>query len=66
MNSLPEIALIMEKMIERNKGELHDIEHFTHVWTYARTIGILECLDELLRPYIIRKWPEPFARATRK
>ena len=47
MNSLPEIALIMEKMIERDKGELHDIEHFTHVWTYARTIGILECLDEL-------------------
>ena len=47
MNSLPEIALIMEKMIERNKGELHDIEHFTHVWTYARTIGILEWLDEL-------------------
>ena len=39
------ISQIMEKMIAFSKGNLHDINHFIRVWTYARTIGELECLD---------------------
>lgn len=40
------IAEIMEKMIAFSEGNLHDIDHLTHVWTYARTIGELEGLPE--------------------
>ena len=40
------IAQIMEKMIDFSEGNLHDIDHLTHVWTYARTIGELEGLPE--------------------
>ena len=39
------IAEIMAKMIEYSNGNLHDIGHLTHVWTYAKTIGELEGLD---------------------
>lgn len=39
------IAQIMEKMIAFSKGDLHDIDHFIRVWTYAKTIGELERLD---------------------
>ena len=39
------ISQIMEKMISCSNGNIHDIEHLTHVWTYARTIGELEGLD---------------------
>ena len=39
------ISQIMEKMISSSNGNIHDIEHLTHVWTYARTIGELEGLD---------------------
>ena len=39
------IAEIMKRMIEYSKGNLHDIDHFIRVWTYAKTIGELEGLD---------------------
>ncbi len=35
----------MEKMIRLSTGNLHDIEHFIKVWSYAKTIGELEGLD---------------------
>ncbi len=39
------VAQILEKMIDFSDGNIHDIEHFIKVWTYARTIGELENLD---------------------
>lgn len=39
------IASIMAKMVEYSNGNIHDIDHLTHVWTYAKTIGELEGLD---------------------
>ena len=39
------ISQIMAKMIAFSEGNLHDIDHFIRVWTYARTIGELEGLD---------------------
>ena len=39
------ISQIMEKMIAFSNGNLHDINHFMCVWTYAKTIGELEGLD---------------------
>ena len=39
------ISQIMEKMIAFSDGNIHDIDHFIRVWTYARTIGELENLD---------------------
>ena len=39
------VAQILEKMIAFSNGNIHDIEHFIKVWTYARTIGELENLD---------------------
>ena len=38
-------AQIMEKMIVSSDGNIHDIDHFIRVWTYAKTIGELEGLD---------------------
>ena len=35
----------MEKMIAFFDGNIHDVDHFIRVWTYARTIGELENLD---------------------
>ena len=40
------ISEIMEKMIAFSKGNIHDINHFMCVWTYAKTIGELENLDQ--------------------
>ena len=40
------ISQIMEKMIAFSDGNIHDIDHFIRVWTYARTIGKLENLDK--------------------
>ena len=40
-----DISQILEKMIEFSKGNLHDIDHFIRVWTYAKMIGELENLD---------------------
>ena len=37
---------VMEKMIAFSDGNIHDIDHFIRVWTYARTIGELEGLDK--------------------
>ena len=39
------VSEIMEKMIAFSDGNIHDIDHFIRVWTYARTIGELEGLD---------------------
>lgn len=39
------ISELIEKMIVFSKGNIHDIDHFIRVWTYARTIGKLEGLD---------------------
>lgn len=36
----------MKKMIEMSSGSRHDVNHFIKVWTYAKTIGELEELDE--------------------
>lgn len=43
------VAQILQKMIAYSEGNLHDIDHFIRVWTYARTIGTLEeiCDDTL-------------------
>ncbi len=40
------IAAIIEKMIIRSDGNIHDIDHLIRVWTYAKTIGELEGLDD--------------------
>ena len=40
------IAQIMKKMIERANGNTHDIHQFIMVWSYAKTIGELEKLDD--------------------
>ena len=39
------ISQIMEKMIAFSDGNLHDIDHFIRVWTYAKLIGEQEGLD---------------------
>ena len=39
------IAEMTTKMIEFSKGNIHDIDHFIRVWTYAKTIGEMEHLD---------------------
>ena len=39
------ISQILEKMIAFSDGNIHDIDHFIRVWTYAKTIGELEGLD---------------------
>ena len=43
------IAQIMEKMIAFSEGNVHDIDHFIRVWTYAGTIARLEGMDEETR-----------------
>ena len=40
------IAQILEKMIAYSGGNLHDINHLICVWTYAKTIGELEGLEQ--------------------
>lgn len=40
------ISEMVTKMIDFYNGNLHDINHFIKVWTYAKTIGDLEHLDE--------------------
>ena len=40
------IAQILQKMIAYSEGNLHDIDHFIRVWTYAKTIGELEGIRE--------------------
>lgn len=39
------IAEIMKKMIDFSEGNLHDINHFMKVHSFAKTIGELENLD---------------------
>ena len=39
------VSQLMEKMIRSSHGNIHDIEHFVKVWSYAKTIGELEKLD---------------------
>ena len=43
------VSQIMEKMIAVSEGNIHDIDHFIRVWTYAKTIGELEKLDQELQ-----------------
>ena len=40
------IPQLMEKMIAFSQGNIHDIDHLIRVWTYAKTIGELEGVDE--------------------
>ena len=40
------IPQITEKMIAFSNGNIHDIDHLIRVWTYAKTIGELEGLDQ--------------------
>ncbi|OON87473.1 phosphohydrolase [Oribacterium sp. C9] len=40
------ISKIMEKMISFSNGNIHDIDHLIRVWSYAKTIGELENLDQ--------------------
>lgn len=42
----------MQKMIAYSEGDFHDIDHLIRVWTYAKTIGELEGLDEEMQ-YIL-------------
>ena len=46
------ISQIMEKMIAFSNGNIHDIDHLIRVWTYAKTIGELESLDQQMQ-YIL-------------
>ncbi len=39
------VSQIIEKMITFSEGNIHDIDHFIRVWTYAKTIGELEELN---------------------
>lgn len=39
------ISELVGRMIDFYNGNLHDINHFIKVWTYAKTIGELEHLD---------------------
>ena len=39
------VSRLLMKMIRFSEGNIHDIDHFIRVWTYARTIGGLEHLD---------------------
>ena len=41
-----QIAEITKKMVAYSEGNTHDINHLLKVWTYAKTIGELEKLDE--------------------
>ena len=40
------ISKILEKMLRYSDGNIHDIDHLIRVWTYAKTIGELESLDD--------------------
>lgn len=40
------IAELMAQMVQYSDGNVHDIDHLTRVWAYAKTIGHLEQLDE--------------------
>lgn len=40
------ISEIMKKMIAFSEGNIHDIDHFIRVWTYAKMIGELEGLEK--------------------
>ena len=44
---------IMEKMIKTSGGNIHDIEHLVKVWSYAKTIGELEALDDEDRKSVV-------------
>lgn len=40
------VSEIMEKMIAFSGGNIHDIDHFIRVWSYAKMIGESEQLDK--------------------
>jgi len=39
------VGIVIQKMIEFYNGSLHDINHFLKVYSYAKTIGEIENLD---------------------
>lgn len=39
------ISGIIQKMIDFYDGNLHDIDHFLKVWSYAKPIGEQESID---------------------
>ena len=39
------VSDIMQKMIKISNGNIHDINHFIKVWTYAKTIAELDNID---------------------
>jgi len=39
------VSQVMGRMIAFSGGNIHDIDHFIRVWTYAKTIAELEQLD---------------------
>ena len=39
------VSQVMGRMIAFSEGNIHDIDHFIRVWTYAKTIAELEQLD---------------------
>ena len=41
-----EISEIINKMIDFSKGNVHDINHFIKVYTFAKLIGECEHLDK--------------------
>ncbi len=43
------VMQIMEKMIAFSDGNIHDIDHLTKVWMYAKLIGEGEKLEESLQ-----------------
>ena len=47
-----ETAQIIKKMVDYSDGNIPDINHFLHVWAYAKTIAELEGIDEKTK-YII-------------
>jgi len=40
------VSVLTQKMVDFSKGNLHDINHFINVYTFAKTIGTLEGLDQ--------------------
>ena len=40
------IAELMGRIVQYSDGNMHDIDHLTRVWAYAKTIGHLEQMDE--------------------
>jgi hypothetical protein len=49
-------------MIAFSDGNIHDIDHFLRVWTYAKTIGELEGLDEEKQIILEKKYGNTYGK----